>query len=65
MKKIFVEKYLVLYRYNNRIKAKIYRCHNANEADEKFRSSQIFKHMVREDGDRYEIYVFTGVEDYV
>lgn len=64
MKK-FVEVYLVLYRLDNRWKVKLFRCTSANEAEEKFRSSQIFKHMVKNDGDRYMIFVFTGVEDYV
>lgn len=64
MKK-FVEIYLVLYRINMRWKVKLYRCHNVAEAEEKFRSSQLFKHFVKEDGDRYMIFVFTGVEDYV
>lgn len=64
MKK-FVEVYLVLYRLDNRWKVKLFRSTSANEAEEKFRSSKIFKHMVKNDGDRYMIFVFTGVEDYV
>lgn len=65
MKGRFVEVYLVLYRINHRWKVKIYRGHNANEIEEKFRSSKLFKHMLNDDGDRYMIFVFTGVEDYV
>lgn len=65
MNKKFVEIYMVLYRYNNRWKVKMYRCHSAAECEEKFRSSALFKHMVKDDGDRYMIFVFTGLEDYV
>lgn len=63
--KKFVEIYMILYRYDNRWKIKMIRAHSAAEAEEKFRSGQIFRHMVRDDGDRYMIFVFTGVEDYV
>ena len=43
----------------------MYRASNANEAETKFRNSKIFSHMVNNDGDRYMVFVFTGVEDYV
>lgn len=65
MKEKFVEKYLVLYRIDNRWKVRIYSGHNPNEIEEKFRSSKLFNHMLKDCGDRYMIFVFTGVEDYV
>lgn len=63
--KVFQEMYLVLYRYDHRWKIKMYRASNAKEAETKFRNSKIFSHMVNNDGDRYMVFVFTGVEDYV
>lgn len=55
------EKYLILYYRNDKWRFRIIRANSPLDAEEKF----VNKKIMNKDVEYYEVYVFTGVTDYV
>lgn len=55
------EKYLILYYRNDKWRFRIIRANSPLDAEEKF----VNKKLMNKDVEYYEVYVFTGVTDYV